>query len=75
MARRKWRSGSAWSRGNIKQMWMPAEILKVRSASSEEKETYDVRHQCVVLCCVVVILIDFVVMFRLICFIDLCHVM
>jgi hypothetical protein len=45
MARRKWRAGSAWGRGNIKQMWMPAEILKVRSASTEEKETYDVSEQ------------------------------
>ena len=42
MARRKWRAGSAWSRGNVKQMWVPAEILKVRTADTPEKETYDV---------------------------------
>ena len=42
MARRKWRAGSAWSRGNVKQMWVPAEILKVRTADNPEKETYDV---------------------------------
>jgi hypothetical protein len=46
MARRKWRAGSVWSRGNIKQLWMPAEILKVRSASKEEKETFDVGDKC-----------------------------
>ena len=42
MARRKWIAGSAWSRGNVKQMWVPAEILKVRTADTPEKETYDV---------------------------------
>lgn len=42
MARRKWRVDSAWSRGNVKQMWFPAEILKIRPGATDEKDSYDV---------------------------------
>lgn len=42
LARRKWRVDSAWSRGNVKQTWFPAEILKIRPGATDEKDSYDV---------------------------------
>ena len=41
LARRKWRPESQWGRGNIKQTWFPAEIIKVRT-NSDKSESYDV---------------------------------
>ena len=41
MARRKWRPDSQWGRGNIKQTWVPAEIIKVRT-NTDGTESYDV---------------------------------
>ena len=41
MARRKWRPDSQWGRGNMKQTWFPAEIIKVRT-NSDGSESYDV---------------------------------
>jgi hypothetical protein len=43
LARQKRNVDSNWGRGNIKQMWIPAIVLKVRSSSTEGKlDTYDV---------------------------------
>ena len=52
MARRKWRVDSAWSRGNVKQMWFPAEILKIRPGATDEKDSYDVSTTCTIACIV-----------------------
>ena len=51
LARRKWRPDSQWGRGNMKKIWVPAEIIKVRP-SAEGRETYDVSTVRSYRCCV-----------------------
>ena len=65
LARRKWRVDSAWSRGNVKQMWFPAEILKIRPGATDEKDSYDVITSYTALCIVwdqeIIIIINIIV--------------
>lgn len=59
LARQKRNVDSNWSRGNIKQMWIPAIVLKVRSSSTEGKlDTYDVSLTYVYLNIIICVLIS-----------------